>query len=426
MFFCADRNGEHLGLQARALADGTRPKRHVLLDPFALGRGVGLAVAALETRDDPLEGEHVRAAPAHPVAVADVEPLTLGAVQEEVLLLVRQVLPRLVEWNLVALGDRLDDGLVETRVPHRPRDECTLRDRKRRIRHEQVRVDLLLRPEAGAAGARAVRGVEREDARLQLGQRDTVVRTGEALAEQQRAIFVDDVDRDEPVCELRRRLDRLRKPCAQVGLHRQPVDHDLDRVLELLVERDLVLEQVLHAVDLHTREALVPQLLEDVLVLALAVAHDGRVDGELRSFGQLQDLIDDRLLALPRDRLAADRAVRATDPRVEEPQVVVDLGDRPHRRARVAGGRLLVDRDRRRQPFDRVDVGLLHHLEELPRIRREALDVAALTLGVDRVEGERGLAGARQSGDTDQLVPREPDVEVLEVVLPGAVDDELF
>ena len=166
----ADRNGEHLGLQARALADGTRPKRHVLLDPFALGRGVGLAVAALEARDDPLEREHVRAAPAHPVAIADVEPLTLGAVQEEVLLLVRQVLPRLVEWNLVALGDRLDDGLVETRVPDRPRNERALRDRERRIRHEQVRIDLLLRAEPGAARARAVRGVEREDARLQLRQ----------------------------------------------------------------------------------------------------------------------------------------------------------------------------------------------------------------------------------------------------------------
>ena len=32
----ADRDREHLGLQARALADRARPKRHVLLDPLAL------------------------------------------------------------------------------------------------------------------------------------------------------------------------------------------------------------------------------------------------------------------------------------------------------------------------------------------------------------------------------------------------------
>src|SRR6185369_13126999 len=106
--------------------------------------------------------------------------------------------------------------------------------------------------------------------------------------------------------ELGRSLDRLREPRAQVGLHHEPVDDDLDRVLELLVEDDLVLEQALLAVDLHAREALGAELLEDVLVLALAVADDGRVDREPSALGELQDLVDDRLLALARDRPAAD------------------------------------------------------------------------------------------------------------------------
>ena len=44
----ADRDRKHLGLQARALADRARAERHVLLDPLALLRAVGLAVAALE------------------------------------------------------------------------------------------------------------------------------------------------------------------------------------------------------------------------------------------------------------------------------------------------------------------------------------------------------------------------------------------
>ena len=73
---------------------------------------------------------------------------------------------------------------------------------------------------------------------------------------------VDEVDDDEPLGERERRLDRLRQPQAQVVLHHEPVDDDLDRVLELLVERGRLLEQVLLAVDLHAREALVAELLE--------------------------------------------------------------------------------------------------------------------------------------------------------------------
>src|SRR5207244_10782294 len=117
-------------------------------------------------------------------------------------------------------------------------------------------------------------------------------------------------------------------------------------VLGLLVELDRLLEQALLPVHLHARETFPAELLEDVLVLALAVAHDRRVDRELRAQRQLEDLVDDRLEALTRDRLAADRAVRPADARVQEAEVVVDLGDRPDRRAGVPGGRRLVDRGR--------------------------------------------------------------------------------
>src|SRR5690606_15644143 len=56
---------------------------------------------------------------------------------------------------------------------------------------------------------------------------------------------------------------------------------------------------------------------------------------------------------------------------------------------------------------------------------RQRLDVAALALGVDRVEGEARLARAGQAGDDHQRVAREGDVEVLEVVLARAGDDDL-
>src|SRR5439155_12377410 len=204
------------------------------------------------------------------------------------------------------------------------------------------------------------------------------------------------------------------------------VDDDLDRVLELLVELgNALLEQALLAVDLDAREALGLEVLEDVLVFALTVADDRRVDGETRARLELEDLVDDRLLALAGNRPAADRTMGLADPRVEQAQVVVDLGDRADGRARVPRSGLLVDRDRGTEAVDRVDVRLLHHLQELPRVGAEALDVPALALGVDRVEGKARLPGSGQSGNADQRIPRQPDSDVFEVVLAGAVDDQL-
>ena len=79
------------------------------------------------------------------------------------------------------------------------------------------------------------------------------------------------------------------------------------------------------------------------------------------------------------------------DTRVEKPQIIVDLGDRPHRRAWVVTPRLLVDRYRGGETFDEIHIRLLHLSEELARVGGQRLHVASLPFRVDRVEGERAL-----------------------------------
>src|SRR5690606_39892042 len=66
----------------------------------------------------------------------------------------------------------------------------------------------------------------------------------------------------------------------------------------------------------------------------------------------------------------------------------------------------------------------LHALEELLCVRRERLDVAALPLGVDGVEGERRLAGAARAGEHDQRAARQIEVDPLQIVLPRVADDD--
>ena len=229
---------------------------------------------------------------------------------------------------------------------------------------------------------------------------------------------------DEAVADAQRRLDRVVQPLAQVVLDDEAVDDGRDVVLELLVERRHLLEQVRLAVDAHAREALAAQALEHVAVLALAAAHERRVDREARALGQRQHLIDDLLGGLAGDRPPADRAVRPPDAREQQAQVVVHLGDRADGRARVLRRRLLVDRDRGREPLDRVDVGLVHLPQELARVGRERLDVAALALGVERVERERRLARSGQPRDAHEPPARQAHGHVAQVVLARSVDDD--
>ena len=219
-----------------------------------------------------------------------------------------------------------------------------------------------------------------------------------------------------------RRLDRVRQPLAHVRLHLQPVHDHRDVVLVLLVELDLVLEPAQLAVDLGARVALGAQLLEQVLVLALAAADHRRQHHEAGALVERHHVVDDLLHRLAGDRRAAAVAVRVPDPRPQQAQVVVDLGHGADRRPRVARGGLLVDRDRRRQPLDRVHVGLVHLAQELAGVGRQRLDVAALALGVDRVEGKARLTGPGEPGDDDQGVARQLEGDVLEVVLARTRD----
>ena len=109
----------------------------------------------------------------------------------------------------------------------------------------------------------------------------------------------------------------------------------------------------------------------------------------------------------------------------QQPEVVIDLGARAYRAARVARHRALLHGDGRRQPADEVAVGLGHAAHELARIGGKALDITALPLGVERVEGQRRLAAARQARHDDELAARNRHVNVLQVVDAGPLDDDV-
>ena len=124
-----------------------------------------------------------------------------------------------------------------------------------------------------------------------------------------------------------------------------------------------------------------------------------RVEG-----GHGEDLLNHALGVAPAHLLPAPVAVLGSDARIENPEVVVDLGNRPHRGTGVRARGLLFDGDGRGKPADRFVSGFLHLADELPRVGGQGLHVPSLSLGKDGVDGEAGLPGPGHAGEDDELL----------------------
>jgi len=60
--------------------------------------------------------------------------------------------------------------------------------------------------------------------------------------------------------------------------------------------------------------------------------------------------------------------------------------------------------------------GLSMRSKKLAGVGRKGLDVAALALGEEGVEGEGAFAGTAQAGDDDELVEMQIEVEILRLL----------
>ena len=378
-----------------------------------------------------------------PVLKCQLDRHPARAVQDDHALVWLKLAPRGCDVKIIGFGETGQHLHVigRRRVRFCPRRNRPLLERQRLVRDDQLLIEQLLLANPVTRRTRPLRRVEREQARFDFLDCEAGDGAGEFLAKDDAiggdacafhlasaCIFffasgndcVRQIDIGQPLSQFQRGFKRIRQPRFKTLFDGQPIDHDLDVMLELLVERGSFLDRIQLAIDADTGEARLLPLGHFLAIFALAPAHYWREQispSPLRQSHHTVDHLADRLRG---NRLSRRWRVRHAHPRPQKPHIVVNLGDGCDGRARVAAGCLLLDTDCRRKPVNMLDIGLLHHFEELARIGRQALDIAALSLSIDCIESKRGFARARQPRHHDQRIARQININPFKVMLARA------
>ena len=137
------------------------------------------------------------------------------------------------------------------------------------------------------------------------------------------------------------------------------------------------------------------------------------------------DLIDNLLPRLSGDRFSALGTVSGSDSGEKDAEKIVDFGDGSNGTSRTLSTGFLRNGDCGRETGNLIDIGLGQLTEELPGVTGETFDVAALSFGIEGIEGERAFAGAADSGEADQFIAWQNKVDVLQIVLPCTFNDDV-
>ena len=220
------------------------------------------------------------------------------------------------------------------------------------------------------------------------------------------------------------RLDGVRQTAAQSLLQHQTIHHQLDGVLFVLLGLNVLRQVIEDAVHPNPGKALLPGILQHLLVLALLAPDHRRENQKPGALPQGLHPVHNLVDGLAVDLLAALGAVGYTHPGPQQPQIVIDFRHGAHGGAWVFGGGFLVNGDGGRQAVNGVHIRLIHLPQKLTGVGAEALHISPLALGVDGIKGQAGLAGAGQTGEHHQLVSGNGQADILQIVLPCALNSD--
>ena len=125
-------------------------------------------------------------------------------------------------------------------------------------------------------------------------------------------------------------LNRIRQTPANALLVHQAVNHQINGVLLVLVQRGHIVQRIELAVDAHTGKAFGLELFELVLMRALLKFHQRGHDHELGALRQGHDIANDFICRAGLDGPPALGAIHAPKPGKKYAQKIVNFRDCPH------------------------------------------------------------------------------------------------
>ena len=148
--------------------------------------------------------------------------------------------------------------------------------------------------------------------------------------------------------------------------------------------------------------------------------HDGAENHHFFAAVRAGNPIKNLAAAQRADLPPALNAVLFADLRVEQTQIVINLRDRRDGRILSPLAEPLLDSDGGWNAGKQIDVRLRHDLKKLPRVSGKAVEVAPLSFRVNDVESQRRFARPAQAGDDHELISRDVEADIFEIVLLGA------
>ncbi len=360
---------------------------------------------------------------ARAVFPGDFEFPGVGALEQDVAFFLRELVPGAV---------RIDTELLHQLAPVigpparffrgflSPGFDCALFDAQGFIGHDEGRVKLEARAQAIAVVAHALGRVEGKGLGGEFREGDSAVRAGGALGEGPVAFALGHNQGSR--ANAQGGLYRVGDPRSEAGADDDAIDHGLHRVLPSFVQAFQFVALNDLAVDAQADPSRPPRLGEEFPKLALAVDQERSQQSQAAAFRPGKDFPGNLFGALAGNPVAALVAVLDANACVQNPQVVGDFGNGAHRRAWVVARGFLLDGDSWGEPANGFVTWLLHLAEKLPRVSREGFHVTTLAFGVEGVEGEGGFPRAGHAGHDYELFLWDANVNVLEVVFPGALD----